>query len=114
MLSVASFQCRFNVRSEEHGCPNERFLLYQEWAHPKSFYKMQPLDLIRWAESRAPRFQDSMSADASFFLRKYYGEKIGIYFAWLGFYTIMLSIAAIVGLGCFLFGYKTQETSTWR
>ncbi|TMS02881.1 Anoctamin-6 [Larimichthys crocea] len=71
--------------------PNERFLLYQEWAHPKSFYKMQPLDLIR----------------------KYYGEKIGIYFAWLGFYTIMLALAAVVGLGCFIYGYKTQETSTW-
>ncbi|XP_056131762.1 anoctamin-6 isoform X2 [Lampris incognitus] len=83
--------CRFNVTSKEDGCPNERYLLYQEWAHPKSFYKMQPLDLIR----------------------KYYGEKIGIYFAWLGFYTAMLAFAAIVGLSCFIYGYKTQETSTW-
>ncbi|KAM6895907.1 anoctamin-6 [Xenentodon cancila] len=82
---------RFNVKSGEEGCPNERFLLYEEWAHPKSFYKMQPLDLIR----------------------KYYGEKIGIYFAWLGFYTMMLAVAAFVGLGCFIYGYKTQETSTW-
>lgn len=48
------------------------------------------------------------------FRRKYYGEKIGIYFAWLGFYTIMLALAAVVGLGCFIYGYKTQETSTWR
>ncbi|XP_051912073.1 anoctamin-6 isoform X1 [Hippocampus zosterae] len=83
--------CRFNVKSQEEGCPNERFRLYSEWAHPKSFYKMQPLDLIR----------------------KYYGEKIGIYFAWLGFYTIMLALAAVVGLSCFIYGYKTQETSTW-
>uniref|UniRef100_A0A3B5AJL6 Anoctamin n=1 Tax=Stegastes partitus TaxID=144197 RepID=A0A3B5AJL6_9TELE len=83
--------CRFNVRSNEEGCPNERYLLYEEWAHPKSFYKTQPLDLIR----------------------KYYGEKIGIYFAWLGFYTIMLALAAAVGLGCFIYGYTTQETSTW-
>uniref|UniRef100_A0A8C8IRR3 Anoctamin n=1 Tax=Oncorhynchus tshawytscha TaxID=74940 RepID=A0A8C8IRR3_ONCTS len=83
--------CRFNVRSKEEECPNERYLLYNEWAHPKSFYKMQPLDLIR----------------------KYYGEKIGIYFAWLGFYTAMLALAAIVGLGCFIYGYTTQETSTW-
>nr|XP_046234933.1 anoctamin-6 [Scatophagus argus] len=83
--------CRFNVKSTEEGCPNERLLLYEEWAHPKSFYKMQPLDLIR----------------------KYYGEKIGIYFAWLGFYTIMLALAAVVGLGCFIYGYKTQDTSTW-
>uniref|UniRef100_A0A667X6J4 Anoctamin n=1 Tax=Myripristis murdjan TaxID=586833 RepID=A0A667X6J4_9TELE len=82
---------RFNVRSKEEGCPSERLLLYEEWAHPKSFYKMQPLDLIR----------------------KYYGEKIGIYFAWLGFYTAMLAFAAIVGLGCFIYGFKTQDTSTW-
>ncbi|MBN3300735.1 ANO6 protein, partial [Amia calva] len=83
--------CRFNVKSEDKNCPNERYLLYKEWAHPLSFYKMQPLDLIR----------------------KYYGEKISIYFAWLGFYTKMLAFAAVVGLGCFIYGYQTQETSTW-
>lgn len=44
------FQCRFNVKSNEEDCPNERYLLYQEWAHPKSFYKMQPLDLIRYGQ----------------------------------------------------------------
>ncbi|XP_036375946.1 anoctamin-6 [Megalops cyprinoides] len=83
--------CRFNVKSTEEDCPNERYLLYKEWAHPKSFYKMQPLDLIR----------------------KYYGEKIGIYFAWLGFYTGMLAFAAVVGLACFIYGFKTQDSSTW-
>nr|XP_023664764.1 anoctamin-6 [Paramormyrops kingsleyae] len=83
--------CRFNVRSHDGQCPSERFLLYNEWAHPKSIYKTQPLDLIR----------------------KYYGEKIGIYFAWLGFYTYMLAIAAVVGVCCFIYGYHTQETSTW-
>ncbi|KAJ8245407.1 hypothetical protein GJAV_G00270410 [Gymnothorax javanicus] len=83
--------CRFNVKSSDKDCPNERYLLYSEWAHPKSFYKMQPLDLIR----------------------KYYGEKIGIYFAWLGFYTGMLALAGVVGLSCFIYGFRTQETSTW-
>ncbi|XP_056429958.1 anoctamin-6 isoform X2 [Hyla sarda] len=82
---------RFNVRSDEKGCLNERYLLYREWAHPRSFYKLQPLDLVR----------------------KYYGEKTGIYFAWLGFYTRMLFLAAIVGLCCFLYGYKSQESCTW-
>uniref|UniRef100_A0A669C808 Anoctamin n=1 Tax=Oreochromis niloticus TaxID=8128 RepID=A0A669C808_ORENI len=77
--------------SQEPECPNERYLLYEEWAHPKSFYKMQPLDLIR----------------------HYYGEKIGIYFAWLGFYTRMLTWAAVVGIGCFIYGYYTRDTSTW-
>ncbi|MEE6480788.1 hypothetical protein FKM82_012671 [Ascaphus truei] len=83
--------CRFNLKSEDTRCPNERYLLYREWAHPRSFFKLQPLDLVR----------------------KYYGEKVGIYFAWLGFYTQMLLLAAIVGLGCFLYGYKSQETCTW-
>ncbi|XP_053718324.1 anoctamin-6 [Synchiropus splendidus] len=82
---------RFNIKSKDSESACERFRLYREWAHPRSFYKMQPLDLIR----------------------KYYGEKIGIYFAWLGFYTIMLALAAVVGLGCFIYGYTTQETSTW-
>ncbi|XP_063783420.1 anoctamin-6 [Pseudophryne corroboree] len=83
--------CRFNVPAEDPRCPNERNLLYREWVHPWSFYKLQPMDLIR----------------------KYYGEKIGIYFAWLGFYTRMLLLAAVVGLGCFLYGYKSQESCTW-
>lgn len=46
--------------------------------------------------------------------RKYYGEKIGIYFAWLGFYTNMLTVAAVVGVGCFLYGCLTKDNCTWR
>lgn len=83
--------CKFNQKSSDPLCPNERFLLYQEWAHPKNFYKLQPLDLIR----------------------KYYGEKIGIYFAWLGFYTGMLAIAGFTGLLCFIFGILTMDYNTW-
>ncbi|XP_074922057.1 anoctamin-6 isoform X1 [Chelonoidis abingdonii] len=82
---------RFNRRLEDPNCPSERYLLYKEWAHPRSFYKLQPLDLVR----------------------KYYGEKIGIYFAWLGFYTHMLVMAAVVGLACFLYGYVTKDNCTW-
>uniref|UniRef100_G3ULA8 Anoctamin n=1 Tax=Loxodonta africana TaxID=9785 RepID=G3ULA8_LOXAF len=82
----------FNHRSEDPSCPNERYLLYREWAHPRSVYKKQPLDLIR----------------------KYYGEKIGIYFAWLGYYTQMLLLAAVVGVACFLYGYFNQDNCTWR
>uniref|UniRef100_A0A8C0C240 Anoctamin n=1 Tax=Buteo japonicus TaxID=224669 RepID=A0A8C0C240_9AVES len=43
------------------------------------------------------------------FALKYYGEKIGIYFAWLGFYTEMLFLAAVVGLICFLYGLFTMD-----
>ncbi|XP_032741387.1 anoctamin-6 isoform X2 [Rattus rattus] len=83
--------CKFNYKSEDSNCPSERYLLYREWAHPRSIYKKQPLDLIR----------------------KYYGEKIGIYFAWLGYYTQMLLLAAVVGVACFLYGYLDQDNCTW-
>ncbi|KAM5249772.1 anoctamin-6 isoform 1-T1 [Hipposideros larvatus] len=83
--------CNFSCPSEDFNCPNERYLLYREWAHPRSIYKKQPLDLIR----------------------KYYGEKIGIYFAWLGYYTQMLFLAAVVGVACFLYGYVNQNNCTW-
>ncbi|KAG8137836.1 hypothetical protein E2320_003790 [Naja naja] len=82
---------RLNYQSQDPNCPNERQLLYREWAYPRNIFKLQPLDLVR----------------------KYYGEKIGIYFAWLGFYTRMLLLAAIVGVGCFLYGYFTKDNCTW-
>ncbi|XP_014377322.1 anoctamin-6 isoform X1 [Alligator sinensis] len=81
----------FRHKSEDPNCPSERYLLYKEWAHPQKIFKLQPLD----------------------FVRKYYGEKIGIYFAWLGFYTQMLLLAAVVGLGCFLYGCITKDNCTW-
>ncbi|XP_048463912.1 anoctamin-6-like [Rhincodon typus] len=40
--------CKFNQKSSDPLCPNERYLLYEEWGHPKNFYKLQPLDLIRY------------------------------------------------------------------
>uniref|UniRef100_A0A8B9VFP6 Anoctamin n=1 Tax=Anas zonorhyncha TaxID=75864 RepID=A0A8B9VFP6_9AVES len=81
----------FRHPSTDPACPSERYLLYREWAHPKNIFKLQPLD----------------------FIRKYYGEKIGIYFAWLGFYTNMLIVAAFVGVGCFLYGCLTKDNCTW-
>ncbi|RMC10046.1 hypothetical protein DUI87_12843 [Hirundo rustica rustica] len=81
----------FRHPSTDPTCPSERYLLYREWAHPKNIFKLQPLD----------------------FIRKYYGEKIGIYFAWLGFYTNMLTVAAVVGVGCFLYGCLKKDNCTW-
>ncbi|XP_072278419.1 anoctamin-5 isoform X3 [Pyxicephalus adspersus] len=81
--------CQYWKKSEDMKCINERHTLYKHWARFGKFYKEQPLDLIR----------------------KYYGEKIGIYFAWLGFYTEMLFFAAIVGLFCFLYGWITMDES---
>ena len=41
--------------------------------------------------------------------RRYFGEKIGLYFAWLGWYTGMLFPAALVGLLVFLYGVLTLD-----
>ncbi|KAJ8416181.1 hypothetical protein AAFF_G00382030 [Aldrovandia affinis] len=69
----------------ENTDPNDRKLLYEEWASYSVFYKYQPISLIR----------------------KYFGEKIGLYFAWLGVYTQMLIPASLVGIIVFLYGCAT-------
>ncbi|XP_046300900.1 anoctamin-1 isoform X4 [Marmota monax] len=66
---------------------NDRKLLYEEWASYGVFYKYQPIDLVR----------------------KYFGEKIGLYFAWLGAYTQMLIPASVVGVIVFLYGCATVD-----
>ncbi|XP_044537997.1 anoctamin-1 [Gracilinanus agilis] len=66
---------------------NDRKLLCEEWATYGAFYKYQPIDLVR----------------------KYFGEKVGLYFAWLGVYTQMLIPASIVGIIVFLYGCLTVD-----
>ncbi|KZC10272.1 Anoctamin-4, partial [Dufourea novaeangliae] len=67
----------------------DRYLLYLIWARPGQWYKKQPLWLIR----------------------RYFGEKVALYFAWLGFYTKCLYAPAIVGLLCFMYGVFSMESS---
>ncbi|KAF3859416.1 hypothetical protein F7725_021815 [Dissostichus mawsoni] len=57
---------------------SDRQVLHDEWAKYSAFYKYQPIDLVR----------------------KYFGEKIGLYFAWLGVYTQLLIPASIVESLC--------------
>merc|ERR550532_2881407 len=66
---------------------NTRQILYEYWARWGKWYKYQPLDHIR----------------------EYFGERIAIYFAWLGFYTGWLLPAALVGLVVFLYGLFTLD-----
>ncbi|XP_032804543.2 anoctamin-1-like [Petromyzon marinus] len=73
---------------ELHGSEvNDRKLLHDEWASYNKFYKYQPLELIK----------------------KYFGEKIGLYFAWLGVYTQMLIPPSVVGIAVFLYGWLAAE-----
>ncbi|XP_045928451.1 anoctamin-2b isoform X2 [Micropterus dolomieu] len=68
---------------------SDRQLLHEEWARYSAFYKYQPIDLVR----------------------KYFGEKIGLYFAWLGVYTQLLIPASIVGITVFGYGVATVDTN---
>ncbi|KAL7635519.1 UNVERIFIED_CONTAM: hypothetical protein RMT77_014588 [Armadillidium vulgare] len=69
---------------------NPRQVLYYYWARYTKWYKYQPLDHIR----------------------DYFGEKVGIYFAWLGLYTGWLLPASIVGVLVFLYGVFTINLNT--
>ncbi|XP_063800798.1 anoctamin-9 isoform X2 [Pseudophryne corroboree] len=44
-------------------------------------------------------------------IREYFGEKVALYFAWLGWYTITLFPAALVGIGVFFYGFMHFNTS---
>lgn len=70
---------------KRHSRASMRRLLYEQWAHWSNFYKLQPLDHIR----------------------VYFGEKVAMYFAWLGYYTYFLVPASIVGLIVFIYGLVT-------
>ncbi|XP_019712532.1 anoctamin-5 isoform X2 [Hippocampus comes] len=83
--------CRYWMRSKDTNCESERYNLYHYWAKLSCFFKQQPLNLIR----------------------KYYGERIGLYFAWLGFYTEMLFFAAVVGTLCFMYGLSSYKQNEW-
>ncbi|RWS23006.1 anoctamin-1-like protein, partial [Leptotrombidium deliense] len=63
--------------------PNSpRMNLSTNWASLSMMFRQQPLDEVK----------------------SYFGVKVALYYAWLGFYTDMLIPASIVGLICFFYG----------
>uniref|UniRef100_A0A8C7FCX5 Anoctamin n=1 Tax=Oncorhynchus kisutch TaxID=8019 RepID=A0A8C7FCX5_ONCKI len=71
-----------------HNVKHLSYMFSREKQHFYSvFYKYQPIGLVR----------------------KYFGEKIGLYFAWLGLYTQMLIPASLVGVIVFLYGCATVD-----
>lgn len=80
LLSYALHDGSFKLHSKSIHDANQRAQLRIKWA--KRFWKSQPLDLVN----------------------AYYGERIGVYFAWLGHYTKWLTLPAAVGMGVFVYG----------
>ncbi|CAG9536244.1 unnamed protein product [Cercopithifilaria johnstoni] len=68
----------------------DREFLYWNWARITNIYKFQPLALIK----------------------KYFGSKVGWYFAWLGYYTKILVPASVIGVLCFIYGILTISEDT--
>lgn len=68
---------------------NDRKTLFEVWGQLNRAFKFQPYDLIR----------------------KYFGVKVGLYYAWLGFYTFALIVPGFLGFIVFLNGvanYRNQ------
>ncbi|KAI9589052.1 anoctamin-1 isoform X1 [Glossina fuscipes] len=66
----------------------DRDILLNEWANLKKWKHIQPLDSIK----------------------EYFGAKVALYFAWLGFYTHMLIPVSVIGILCFIYGFITWNT----
>lgn len=69
----------------EEGVQTDRQLLHNQWSYWTNWYKQQPLGHIR----------------------RYFGEKVGIYFTWIGFYTTWLLPVSLLGIVIFLYGLST-------
>ncbi len=72
----------YDAASRHKETKNDRELLMQQWASFRCCFRKQPLHIIR----------------------RYFGEKIGFYFCWLGFYTKALVLPSIVGVLVLLYG----------
>ncbi|XP_009081914.1 PREDICTED: anoctamin-7 [Acanthisitta chloris] len=72
----------YRLHTEQTGAGSQRQVLFQYWARWRNWNKYQPLEHVR----------------------KYFGEKVAFYFAWLGFYTGWLLPAAVVGTVVFVTG----------
>ncbi|XP_053994706.1 anoctamin-1 isoform X2 [Hylaeus volcanicus] len=86
LISDRAYAAAYPLHDGDLHTPDSmRYLLYTEWASLQKCLHYQPLDYVK----------------------EYFGVKIGLYFAWLGFYTHMLIPASIVGLLCFIYSCAT-------
>ncbi|CAH2069036.1 unnamed protein product, partial [Iphiclides podalirius] len=91
LISNSTYSAAYPLHDGDLKTPGSmRHLLYTEWASVSKCLKYQPLDYVK----------------------DYFGVKIGLYFAWLGFYTHMLIPASIVGLICVIYSAATVYSNT--
>ncbi|KAH9634436.1 hypothetical protein HF086_008270 [Spodoptera exigua] len=93
LISNCTYSAAYPLHDGDLKTPGSmRHLLYTEWAAVSKCIKYQPLDYVK----------------------DYFGVKIGLYFAWLGFYTHMLIPASIVGVICVIYSAATVYDNTPR
>ncbi|NWX41574.1 ANO9 protein, partial [Steatornis caripensis] len=85
LMKKKVFETTFPLHEKEE----VREFLTEKWARWREIFCQQPIEEIRC----------------------YFGEKVALYFAWLGWYTYLLGIAAVVGLVVFVAGITIFNSS---
>ncbi|NXS40730.1 ANO9 protein, partial [Balaeniceps rex] len=85
LMKQKVFEATFPLHEKEE----VREFLKEKWARWRDIFCQQPIEKIRC----------------------YFGEKVALYFAWLGWYTYLLGIAAVVGLVVFVAGITVFNSS---
>ncbi|XP_068004602.1 anoctamin-9 isoform X3 [Melanerpes formicivorus] len=85
LIKKKVFEASFPLHKKEE----VREFLKEKWARWRSIFHHQPIEKIRC----------------------YFGEKVALYFAWLGWYTRLLGIAALAGFLTFVSGFTIFSSS---
>ncbi|XP_017018154.1 anoctamin-6 isoform X1 [Drosophila kikkawai] len=83
LVQDSVYTCSYTLHDKD-----DRDRLLKEWANITKWKNLQPLDQIK----------------------DYFGAKVALYFAWLGFYTQMLIPISLFGVACFLYGFITWSS----
>ncbi|XP_040414086.1 anoctamin-9 [Cygnus olor] len=85
LMKKKVFEAMFPLHEKEE----VREFLKEKWARWRDIFCQQPIEKIRC----------------------YFGEKVALYFAWLGWYTYLLGFAAMIGLVVFVAGITVFNSS---
>jgi hypothetical protein len=106
---------------EDDGRGNDRATLFQYWGRLGAFYFFQPYDTVQrylgggfrlWLLRRALLIVFPEHTIIAGWVGV--AVKIGLYFAWLGFYTLALLVPSFLGIVVFMIGIATVEDHAAR